>query len=187
MRVLPNPKATLADLAKVTDKAELIAGRIVPRTSTGRRPNRVAFSIARSLDDFAKANGYGEAYTDNVSYAVPELASGRESFSPDASLFLGPFPENDMAFLEGPPRFAAEVRSESNYGPAEEKALAAKRADYFEAGTVVVWNVDPVARCVRSYRADAPKDPILFQPGQQADAEPAVPGWRLDVAPLFGE
>jgi hypothetical protein len=24
-------------------------------------------------------------------------------------------------------------------------------------------------------------------PGQQADAEPAVPGWRLDVASLFGD
>jgi hypothetical protein len=34
--------------------------------------------------------------------------------------------------------FAVEVRSEDDYGPAAEKALAAKRADDFAAGTRVV-------------------------------------------------
>src|SRR3954447_24107322 len=99
MQTVSNPRATLADLAKVTEKAELIAGRIVPLMPTGRRPSRLAFRIARSLDDFARANRLGEAYGDNVGYAVPMLTSGRESFAPDASLFLGPFPANEMAFL----------------------------------------------------------------------------------------
>ena len=64
------------------------------------------------------------------------LSSGRESFSPDAAYFLGPFPSNPMRFLVGPPIFAVEVRSENDYGPAAEAAMADKRADYFEAGTV---------------------------------------------------
>ena len=82
--------------------------------ATGRTPNRVAFRIARSLDDRAQQIGKGEAYTDNMGFAIPELPSGRESFSPDASYYDGPLPANLMRFIEGPPNFAAEVRSEND-------------------------------------------------------------------------
>jgi hypothetical protein len=37
---------------------------------------------------------------------------------------------------------AVEVRSEGDYGPAAEREMAAKRRDYFAAGTQVVWDVD---------------------------------------------
>jgi Uma2 family endonuclease len=177
--------ATLDDLYRVTDKAELISGRIVPLMPTGRWPSRIASRIFRSLDDHAEATGRGEAYTDNSGFAVPMLSSGRESFSPDASYFLGPFPANVMRFLEGPPTFAVEVRSEGDYGDAAEEAMAAKRADYFEAGTAVVWDVDPVGRRILKYRTDAPDQAELFVPGQEVDAEPAVPGWRMDVDRIF--
>ena len=143
MSAIATARATLADLAKTDGKAELIGGWIVRLMATGHRPSRVAGRLFRSLDDHAEASG-GFAYTDNVGYGVSELTSGRESFSPDASYFPGPAPENDMSFIEGPPAFAAEVRSESDYGRAAETALAAKRADYFEAGTQIVWDVDPV-------------------------------------------
>ena len=63
--------------------------------------------------------------------------------------------------------------------------MAAKRADYFEAGTLVVWDVDPVEECVRVYRHNAPDRPQLFQRDQVADAEPAAPGWRLALDTLF--
>jgi Uma2 family endonuclease len=178
--------ATLEDLYRVKGKAELIAGRIVHLMANGRKPSRVAFRIARSLDDYAEATGQGEAYGDNIGFAVPELSSGRESFSPDASYFLGPFPANEMRFLEGPPTFAVEVRSENDYRDAAEAKMAAKRADHFEAGTRVVWDVDPIAECVHVYRAEAPDRPVTFDRGQEADAEPAVPGWRMAVDRIFG-
>jgi hypothetical protein len=40
-----------------------------------------------------------------------------------------------MRFIEGPPTFAVEVRCENDYGPSADDEYAAKRADYFEAGT----------------------------------------------------
>jgi hypothetical protein len=91
--------ATLDDLYRVEGTAELIDGRIVPLMATGRRPSRVASRIFRSLDDHAQAIGRGEAYADNTGFAVPPLTSGRESFSPDASYFPGPFPANEMRFV----------------------------------------------------------------------------------------
>ena len=178
-------RATLDDLYRTEGKAELIGGRIIHLMSTGRRPNRIAFRIARSLDDHAQACGIGEAYTDNMGFTVPELPSGRESFSPDASYYRGAFPPNDMGFIQGPPTFAVEVRSENSYTPSAEIDIASKRAEYFVAGTLVVWDVDPIAETIACYRADAPTNPVAFRRGQTADAEPAVPGWRMPVDEIF--
>jgi Uma2 family endonuclease len=178
-------RATVDDLYRTPGKAELIGGRVVPLMATGRRPSRVAFVIARSLDDYARARGVGEAYPDNMGFTVPELPSGRESFSPDASYYAGPFPADDMRFIEGPPTFAAEVRSENDYGDAAEAEMAAKRADYFAAGTLVVWDVDPVNDVITCYRAGDATKSTVFHRGDVADAEPAVPNWRVAVDNLL--
>jgi Uma2 family endonuclease len=180
-----SPRATLDDLMKVDGKAELIGGRIVHYMPHGHEPNRIALRIAKSLDDHAEAAGRGIAYTEGIGFAVPELPSGRESFSPDASYYDGPPPANEMDFVPGPPTFAAEVRSKDGYGKSAEAKMAAKRADYFQAGTQVVWDVDPQAECVRVYRAAEPDRPDIFHKGEQADAEPALPGWRMPVDRIF--
>lgn len=174
------PRATLDDLLRAPGKAELIGGVVVHLMATGHRPNLVAGRIFRRLADHADSSGRGIAYTDNIGFAVPELSTGRESFSPDAAYYTGPLPADRMKFVEGPPDFAVEVRSEGDYGPAAELAMATKRAEYFEAGTLVVWDVDPVANVVHRYRAGVAA-PAVFGAGTEADAEPAVPGWRLSV------
>jgi Uma2 family endonuclease len=153
--------------------------------ASGDLPALVAFEIAVGLRTHVHATGRGRAYADGIGYAVPELPSGRESFSPDASYYDGPHPTNRMRFIEGPPTFAAEVRSENDYGPAAEAEMAAKRADYFAAGTLVVWDVDPLAQAVAVYRAAAPDQPVIYRRGDRAEAEPAVPGWRVSVDDIF--
>ncbi len=177
--------ATLDDLYRVEGKAELIGGEIVHQMASGHRPNVVAGRIFRRLADFVDDLGRGVAYTENMGFAVGELQSGRQSFSPDAAYYLGPLPTNDMRFVEGPPTFAVEVRSENDYGPAADRAIAAKRIDYFEAGTEMVWEVDSKDRCIHSYIAREPDRPRIFRLGQTADAEPAVPGWRIAVDWIF--
>jgi len=90
-----------------------------------------------------------------------------------------------MKFAEAAPKFAVEVRSENDYGPAAERAMAEKRADYSEAGTSVVWDVDPVNEFADCYRSDSPDQPVRFIKGQIANAEPALPGWSMAVDRLF--
>ncbi len=179
-------RATLDDLSREEGKAELIGGRIVRYMASGHLPSTVAGEIFVSLRLYAKASGRGAAYGDGVGYAVPELPSGRESFSPDASYVFGPFVSDPMKFLDAPPTFAVEVRSEGDYGPAAEREMAAKRAGYFAAGTKVVWDVDLLDEdVVRSYSASASNNPHIFRRGDIADAEPAVPSWRMPVDDLF--
>lgn len=64
--------------------------------------------------------------------------------------------------------------------------MAAKRADYFAAGTQVVWDVDVLREnLIRAYRPNDPENPTVYRRGENADAEPAVPGWRFPVDELF--
>lgn len=185
MASVAQKRATLDDLYRTPEKAELIGGRIVVYMATGIKPGRVGGRIYRSLDDHAMKLGTGEAFSDNVGYAIPILPSGRESFSPDASYHRGPFPRDPMRFIAGAPHFAAEVRSESDYTPAAESEMAEKRADYFQAGTEVVWDVDTLAECIHVYRSSDPEHPVTFHKGSIADAEPSVPGWRVAVDWIF--
>jgi len=180
---LPFP-ATFSDLMKVEGKAELIGGRIVESMASGRKPNRVAGRIYIALCNHATDTATGEAFTDNMGFAVdPPLSSGRQSFSPDTAFHAGPFPPNDMAFIDCAPTFAVEVRSENDYGRSAETAIADKRTDYFEAGTLAVWDVDPLGKTITLH---TPTSETTFRPGDLAHAEPALPGWTLDVAALFG-
>src|SRR6266852_45403 len=165
MSAIGQARATLDDLYRAPGKAELIGGRIKEYMATGHIPSRVAFRIARSLDDHATQIRKGVAYPDNMGFAIPELPSGRESFSPDASYYDGPLPENPMRFIEGPPTLAVEVRSENDYGVTAEESLAGKRAEYFASGTRVVWDVDPVDESIRVYRRSARGEAATYRRG----------------------
>ena len=62
--------------------------------------------------------------------------------------------------------------------------MAAKRADYFAAGTLAVWDVDFVGPdTIRVHRPGA-TEPRVFRRGDFAEAEPAGPGWRFRVDEL---
>lgn len=183
MAIARQPKrATIDDLYKTPSKAELVNGELVLMPPTGATPGHAAVEIVVSLHAHAKRTGHGRAVGDNVGFLV-NLPS-RQSFCPDAAFWTGADP--GMKFYDGAPVFAVEVRSENDYGPVAERAMAAKRADYFAAGTQVVWDVDLLSEEVVSvYRADDLHTPIIYHRGDNADAEPAVPGWSMAVDDLF--
>lgn len=177
-----NTHATIDDLYRVEGKAELVDGEIVSMPPAGDDPNGASLNVALSLRAYERQTGRGRAYTDGAGFQVQ--LPHRESFSPDAAYHLGP--RTGMRFLQGAPVFAVEVRSANDYGPAAERAMAAKRADYFACGTLVVWDVDLLSEdVITSYKASAPAQPVRFRRGDLADAEPAVPGWRMAVEELF--
>ena len=179
--------ATLDDLMRTEGKAELIGGSIVRFMASGVAPSRVALEIAIGLRGHARRVGAAVAYPDGVGYALdpPSLPERRQSFQPDASSHVGPMPSDPMRFIDGSPTFAVEVRSEDDYGAAAEREMGAKRADYLAAGTLAVWDVDPLARTVAVHRIDPSKPDAIYGMGRVAGADPAVPGRRLAVDDLF--
>jgi Uma2 family endonuclease len=176
-------EATIEDLYRVQAKAELVRGEIVIISPTGRLPNYAAGEIFVSQRAYARRTKQGHASTDNLGFVVD--LPHRKSFSPDTAYYIGTM---SMKFAEGAPLFAVEVRSEDDYGSAAEQEMADKRADYFAAGTQVVWDVDLEGPdVVRVYRASDPEHPTIYRRKQTAEAEPAVPGWTMSVDSLFPE
>ena len=177
-------QATIEDLYHVPEngKAEIVNGELVLMSPTGFLPSYAASEIYVSLRQYEQCTHTGCAIPDNAGFLV-ELPN-RQSFSPDATFYTGQ--PTGMKFLGGAPAFAVEVRSEGDYGSAAERTITEKRTDYFAAGTLVVWDVDLLGEdVIRVYRAEHPDTAIVYRRGQEAEAEPAVPGWTFAVDTLF--
>jgi Uma2 family endonuclease len=179
-------RATIEDLYRVPEdaKAEIINGELIVMSPTGAAPNYAAGEIFASLREYARRRKTGRAVTDNAGFKVN--LPHRDSLSPDAAFHTGEI--SGMKFFDGAPVFAAEVRSAGDYGLKAEKEIAQKRADYFAAGTLVLWDVDLLSRdVVKVYRASEPDRPTIYRRGEMAEAEPAVPEWTMAVDDLFEE
>lgn len=176
--------ALFRELSLIEGKGEIVNGRVVRMTGTGPWPGHAGDEIFVSLRKYTKHMKQGYATGDSKVFRVN--LPHRLSFSPDAAYHTGS--RIPMRYYEGAPAFAAEVRSENDYGKRAERELAKKRADYFAAGTLVVWDVDLLSNdVVKVYRATAPDTPTIYRPGDHAEAEPAVPGWTMPVNDLLPE
>ena len=154
-------QATVDDLYRVPEngKAEIVNGEPVLLSPAGGVPGRAAGEIYVSLRDYERRIGGGYAFPDNVGFIVN--LPNRRSFSPYAAFYKGEL--RGGLFLEGAPVFAVEVRSTDDYGPASETRMTQKRADYFAAGTLVVWDVDVLREnLVRVYRGSDPQNPTIY-------------------------
>jgi Uma2 family endonuclease len=179
---MPRKQATITDLYKEPYKAELIRGKIIRITPHGFLPGYAAGEILTSLGTYSHKTKKGYALGGNVAYLVD--LPYRKSFSPDVAYFIGK--TTGMKFIEGAPIFAVEVRSDNDYGPKAEKAIADKRADYFAAGTQLVWDVDMLSSdVIRAYTSEKPEAFKIFRRGDTTNAESVVPGWTLAVDDLF--
>ena len=184
--MVANLEATIDDLYALPSeqKAEIVDGEIVLMSPTGAAPSYAASEIFVSLRAYARQMKNGLAVNDNAAFRVD--LPNRKSFSPDVAFYLGKW--TGMKFFEGAPVFAVEVRSEGDYGPQAERAMARKRTDYFAAGTLVVWDVDLLGEdIIKSYKSNDTETPTIYCHGDVATAEPAVPGWSIKVSDLFIE
>jgi hypothetical protein len=172
--------ATVGDLYRLPhhQKAELVRGELMMMSPTATcraaRPARSWSPCGITRDEPAP---------DGPTRTMPRSCTADPSAPTwPSTLVCGP----GGVSSKGAPRFAVEVRSESDYGLRAERAMAEKRGDYFAAGTEVVWDVDVLREeCAMVYRASVPEHPAVYQRGEKAEAEPALPGWRLAVDSLF--
>jgi len=180
MSTVERKTATIDDLYQVEGKAELVGGEIVRMSPSGFAHLRIVGLIFDSLQKYRKKVGYGFAFSDGGGFLCQ--LPHRQSFSPDCGFYVGALPANASDFLPQPPLLAVEIRSKHDYGPRAEKAMAAKRADYFAAGTKAVWDVDPDGPVVvRLFLSNRPDEPICFRSGEVAHAEPVLTGWSFAV------
>ncbi len=170
-------------------RAEIIRGTIVQISAAGTRLGRIAGRIFISLSrheerlDLVRV-GQGYAFCGNVGFLVD--LPNRGSFSPNSAWYTCPLEEEPMQFLPHAPAPAVEVRSENDYGPKAERDIAEKIADYFAAGTQVIWNVDALGPdVVRVHQASDPNAVTVCRRGDVAGAKPAVSGWTMAIDALL--
>ena len=167
-------RATLEDLYAAPGKAELVEGELVLMSPTGDKPGWAGDEIFFSLRSYVRMISFGRAVSDNKGFLAH--LPNRRSFRPDAAFYTGR--PGDMKFFPDVAVFAAEVRSENDYGPKAEEAMAAKRADYFATGCQVVWDVDLLSVHVACVCwASAPDNPTRYRHGETAGIiQPAMLG-----------
>jgi Uma2 family endonuclease len=77
------------------------------------------------------------------------------------------------------PNLAVEVLSETN----TKREMARKLREYFKAGVVLAWLIDPKARTVTVYTAV--DHSVVLDETQTLDGAPVLPGFHLPIAELF--
>jgi Uma2 family endonuclease len=183
VRLRPPPgEATESDVLALHDTEnrlfELVDGVLVEK-AMGFRESILAVFIATALDTFVpRANLGVVAGSDGMmrlfpkTVRMPDVAYVAWSRFPGGQVAATPIP--DLA-----PDLAVEVLSKSNT-PAE---MARKRAEYFRAGTRLVWMVDPDSRAVSVVTCE--EEEIVLGETSELTGGNVLPGFALQIAKLF--
>jgi Uma2 family endonuclease len=160
-------------------RTELVAGRLIVREPPGFRHGRVAAQIALRVGNYVEKHDMGIVLAGDPGFI---LQRGPDTVrAPDvAFIFRHRLPDPEpVAYAELAPDLAVEVLSPGDR-PGE---TLAKVADWLNAGTRLVWVVDPGRRQLRVYRADGTE--ALLSGGDRLDGEQVVPDFSIDVADIF--
>ena len=163
--------------------SELVRGEIRMMTPAGGRLGIVTAAVFGLLWTHVRARRLWQCFADNTGFQLhipgergdtvraPDVAFVRAERMPRGGVTGG--------WMQGAPDLAVEVLS-----PSESMAItAAKLADYFAAGTALVWVVDPDARTVDVHTENATRRRLRV--GDTLDGAPVLPDFACAVDELF--
>jgi Uma2 family endonuclease len=158
---------------------ELVDGRIVPLSPTGRAHGRSGARLATRLSFYVEGNERGEVLTGEVGIYIrrdPDTVRAADvAFISHERLAHC----KEEGYLDVAPEIVVEILS-----PNDRKGnLAEKLQDYFSAGVDRVWVLDSKQRRILVYHSLA--DVQQFQVGDVLTDEELLPDFRLPVAELF--
>lgn len=154
---------------------EYAKGELIPMSPATRRHGKISVSIIRYLDRYVYENGLGELYTAETIFQV-----GDRMMKPDVAFVSTDRLEGDEdKTFPIPPDLAIEVISPTDV----HYRIVRKAFDYLEAGTRLVWVLDPVAKTVTVYRSDSDIEILTHE--ATLTGEDVVQGFTCPVAQLF--
>jgi Uma2 family endonuclease len=164
-------------LAHRLPRAELVAGRVVELTPPGLRHGVIVVTVASALREHVIRRGLGVVATEAGFILSRDPATVR---APDVAVVLQARVGDQLSirFFPGAPDLAVEVLSPDE-GPGE---VAAKVADYLQAGTEAVWIVDPEAETVTVHTRGVA---LWYGPEEEVAGDPVLPDLRIAVRDLL--
>ena len=176
-RYLPIPTTMTAEefLENDVPGYEYAKGELIPMSPATRRHGKTSISIIRHLDRYVYENGLGELYTAETIFQV-----GDRMMKPDVA-----FVSTDRLDVDEdktfpiPPDLAIEVISPTDV----HYRIIRKVFDYLDAGTRLVWVLDPVAKTVTVYRSESDIEILTHE--ATLTGEDVVPGFACPVGQLF--
>ena len=178
----PRSPVTAEELFELPDdggRSELVKGEIVRMNPTGGTHSAVAIRIGRLLDEYVEAHDLGVcgAETGFILQRNPDIVRAPDvAFVATSRIPATGIPSTYWPFA---PDLAVEVVSHSD----RLADVHVKIAEYFAAGTRLVWLVEPETRMVHVYRSPQRVEVV----GTEEDLEggEVLPGFRCPVRRLF--
>jgi Uma2 family endonuclease len=180
IRLVPPPGyATEHDLVRLAETGEgaceLIDGVLVEKTM-GTWESRLGFIIGHLIQSYLDDHPIGFVLGEKgaLRTIVPQVRMPDACFVSWKKVPGDDFPQAGV--LPFGPDFAIEVLSPSN----TRREMARKLDEYFQAGTRVVWYIDPKARTVTVYTAVDQK--ITYGENDELTCGDVLPGFRFRLA-----
>ena len=174
---------TLDEFERLPDddwRTELVRGRLVREPPAGMNHGRLACRVAVLISGFVERHALGEVYGSETGFVLfddpPTVRAPDAAFVSTARLSSA---EDSIGFGRMAPDLAVEIVSPSNRAT----EIIDKAADYIDAGTRLVWVVEPSRRCIAVYRSR--NEIRLLQEGDVLDGYDVLPGFSIPVAEIF--
>ena len=157
------------------EKCEYVKGEVVQMSPTSMEHGEISMNLVVPLGMHVRENQLGRVYTSDTGFRV-----GTQVLVPDiAFVTTERLPADRSKGSPVPPDLAVEVVSPSDkQSRVSEKVLA-----YLEAGTRLVWVINPVLQTVAVYRPG--KDFTLLTDVDTLTGEDVVRDFSYNVARLF--
>jgi len=159
---------------------ELIAGELRVMSPAGNEHGRIAAELCSRVSSFVREHGLGAYFAAETGFLIaqnpdtvraPDFAFVTQQRIDEVGSVAGYWP--------GAPDLLAEVVSPGDsFSEVEAKALG-----WLEAGTKVVWVVDPRQQHVTIYRS--PCNITVVKSEASLKAPDLLPGWSVAVKKLF--
>ena len=154
---------------------EYVEGKLIPIPPTPVEHGNISMNLSLSLGQHVRENQLGRIYVPYTGFKI-----GACVLIPDiAFVLLAQIPDDLSNVFPHSPDLAVEVVSPSDvFRRVIEKVFA-----YLEAGTQMVWIVEPTSQTVRVYRSETPIRVLGID--DTLTGEDVVEGFSCQVAQLF--
>lgn len=164
----------------VPDKCtELVAGHVVVREPPGYRHGYVASQLILALGLHVRVHRLGHVLAAETGFTLfrnPDTVRAPDVAFIRAERIPSPLPRG---YAEFAPDLAVEVLSPSDRAG----RVLAKVGDWLDAGTRLVWIVDPERRLAKVYRADGTES--VLAPDEMLSGEDVVPGFSVRLGEMI--